>query len=397
MNFINDNFEIIIKNQVKFGVGLTKNLPAILKEYAYKRIGFIIDGNLYDHLPSLKAVISDCEKEFDKVVVHIYREKFEPTYQFLDKVKLEFKSNNAPLVDCIVGIGGGSAIDAAKGIATLATNHEAALSYRGFPVNLNPSLPIIAIPSTAGTGTELAFNAVFIDLDANKKLGINTKNNYPTLAILDPEIVATAPKSVAISAGIDALVHTLESFVSVKSNYITKIFSKEAFRLLLNTLPKLVKDPKNIDYWANMQWGAYLAMAGLSNSSSGPTGALSYHLGTQFNVPHGIAGAVFIGKISRINLEQGYTGYSELYSCLDNYDKTVTDAKEQSKKVVEAIEHFLTQLEIPATLTSFGVKEKDFDSFFEFAKLVKGAFDFNPVKISEDKIADLLKSMIGGR
>lgn len=396
MNISDQQFEFAVKNKVYFGRGLSIKLPKILQELGFDRIGFVIDGNLYDKLTILKKIVDDCRSTFSSVIVHEYREKFEPTYQFLDQVKIKFKKNDKPLVDCMVGIGGGSAIDSAKGIAVLTTNHHPALNYKGFPVGINKPLPVIVIPSTAGTGTELVYNASFIEAVSKVKMGINDINNYPILAILDPEIVSSAPKAVAISSGCDALVHTLESFVSVKSNEITRLFSQKAFGLIINTLPKLINDMGNLEYWSKMQWGAYWAMVGLSNTTSGPAGALSYYLGTNYNVPHGIAGAVFIGNITRLNHKLGYYGYAELYSQLESYDPSITDKEAQSRQVVNAIETFLEDLGIPKNLNEMGVTKEDLASFYTFAtETAKGAFEFNPVKYDKVTVSEMLNELIG--
>lgn len=395
MDLLSSNFEFTLKTRMRFGAGLTKELPKILKEFSFERIGILIDGKLLDNVSWLKDVIEDCKKKFSVVIVLEYREVFEPTYQYLEKTRSAFEEDRSPLVDCIVGIGGGSTIDSAKGFATLATNFGHAKSYKGFPTNIDPSLPVIAIPSTVGTGTELVYNAVFIDLDENKKLGINTTNNYPYFAILDPKIIQSSPRSVIISSGLDALVHTLESFVSKKSNYLSRLFSKEAFRLIMNNLPKLAADPENLEYAANMQLGAYLAMAALSNTSAGPAGGLSYLLGSEYDVPHGIAGAVFIGKISRFNHNAGYYEYEELYDVLNIKDKKVNSQKERSEIVVLQIENLLTELQIPSKLNQFGVSGKDFDKFYAFASVnIKGAFDFNPVSFSDDQLKIFIQKFI---
>jgi len=396
MNISDQQLEISIKNKVRFGRGLSIKLPEIIRELGFDRVGFVIDGNLYDKLKIIQKIVYDCKSSFSSVIVHEYREKFEPTYQFLDHVKTEFKKNDKPLVDCMVGIGGGSVIDSAKGVAVLATNHDPALNYKGFPLNINRPLPVIAVPSTAGTGTELVYNASFIDAVSKVKMGINDINNYPILAILDPDIVSSAPKAVAISSGCDALVHTLESFVSVKSNELTRLFSNKAFGLIINTLPKLINDMGNLEYWSKMQWGAYLAMVALSNTSSGPAGALSYYLGANYNVPHGIAGAVFIGNVTRLNHKLGYYGYAELYSQLESYDPSIADKEAQSRQVVNAIETSLEDLGIPNNLNEMGVKKEDFASFFTFAtETAKGAFEFNPVEYDKETVSEMLNELIG--
>ena len=187
----------------------------------------------------------------------------------------------------------------------------------------------------------------------------------------------------------------MESFVSIKSNEVTRIFSKQAFGLIINTLPKLVNDMRNLEHWSKMQWGAYLAMVGLSNASSGPSGALSYYLGCHFNVPHGIAGAVFIGKITRRNHELEYYDYSDLYSLLEAHNPLITDKRERSELVVNAVESFLEVLEIPGNLSDFGVTKKDYPGFFKYAtEDAKKAFDFNPVQYSKEVISQLLQNLI---
>ena len=392
---LQNSFEFTLKNTVRFGIGLSKDLPSIIKEFGFKKVGFIIDKNLYDKIDFLGDIISGCEKICELVLVHQYNQKFEPTYQFLDELVKEFRGHGKSRVDCMIGIGGGSVMDSAKGMSVLCKNQRAAIDYKGFPENINKPLPVIEVPSTAGTGSELVYNASFIDHKAKIKMGINDVDNWPILAILDPLIVSSAPRHVAVSSGCDALVHALESFVSVKANPITRIFSKQAFELIIKTLPVLVSDLKNLQLWAKMQWGAYLAMVGLSNTSSGPAGALSYCLGTNFNIPHGIAGAVFIGKTTRLNHELGYYGYSELFPYISQFDSNVMDAKSQSDIVVKVIEDLITELEIPHDLIGLGVSPEDYPLLYNFAtETAAGAFGFNPIRYNNQTISKLIKEML---
>lgn len=395
MDLTSKEFSFAIKSNLRAGVGLAKKLPDILAESSFQRIGFIIDDHVFNSHPWLSQVVKDCEKKFSSVIVELYREQFEPTYEYLDRVKLKFKNGERPLIDCIVGIGGGSVIDSAKGIATLANNHGPALEYRGFPTTLNPSLPVIAIPTTAGSGSEASFNASFIDGAKKVKMGINTTNNYPFLAVHDPLLVCGAPRSVMVSSGVDALVHGLEAYVSKKGNDVSKIFGREAVRIILPTLTSLLERPDDLELWARMQLGAYLAMISLANSSSGPAAGLSYLLGTHFNVPHGIAGGVFLGKVARLNHDLGYYGYQGLYEVLpDSSDRRLSE-KEKSDAVLSAIERLLRQAGIPDTLGQYGVGKQHLELFNEFAvKTLKGSFDANPAAVPEKRITEFLAKMM---
>jgi alcohol dehydrogenase class IV len=396
MNVADMKFEFETKARIKFGRGLTRQLNQVIRQdFPYRRLGIIVDGGVYDHCAWIPDALKACQQDFERTIVQVYREKFEPTYDFLDKLKMEFMAADNPLVDCLVGIGGGSVLDTAKGIATLVTNKGNAIQFRGFPTGLNASLPVIAVPTTAGTGSEITFNAVFIEKNEKRKLGINTKNNFPVLAILDPELIAAAPLSVTVSSGIDALVHTLESFVSKKANYLSRIYSREAFRLIINSLPRLLDNNADLELCARMQLGSSLAIIALSNTSSGPAGGLSYYLGSNFDVPHGLAGGVFLGRITTLNYQLGFRGYAELYELIDGVDKDVTTAEDRCRIVVESINGFLTRAKVPTSLRTFGVTPKDFDGFYQFATVsLKAAFDFNPVEIGNDHIEKLLREMI---
>src|SRR6202011_2395653 len=158
-----------------------------------------------------------------------------------------------------------------------ATNPGEAIKYRGFPTDIAAPLPTIAVPTTAGTGSEVAFNAVFTDEREQKKLGITSLLNYPVVSILDPLCIVGAPRSVIVSSGLDALVHTLEGFTSSKATSVSRVFSREAFRRIIGHLARLADDTNSLSDAQEMQVGAAFAMLGMANSSSGIAGAMSYH------------------------------------------------------------------------------------------------------------------------
>lgn len=286
-----DKFNFELKTKAIFGVGEVNNLFKYIKELGYKKPGFVVDNNIIDNT-SLEPI--KCKK----ILLYDYGE---PTYTLLNKNR---KFSNG--CDCLVGIGGGSVIDFTKGLAVLATNKKHAIEYRGFPTNINKPLPIIAIPTTAGTGSEVTYNAVFVD-ENKKKLGINTKLNYPKLAILDPKLVQSCPRSVMISSGLDALTHAIESYGATKSTLITRALSVTAIHSLLGNLRYIdSKGRTSLETCSNLQKAAFMAGIALMNSGSGPAGAMSYILGPQFNIPHGLAGAIFLPYVVQHNEKKGF-------------------------------------------------------------------------------------------
>lgn len=385
-------FGFNLKTRVRFGAGSATKLGDYLRELSFERIGIIVDQGVYKTCHGKKVLKSVEEKKFDVVKVWFYNLGGEPDYDSLDKIKPIFMDKNSPLVNCFVGIGGGSVIDFAKGLATLVVNPGKAIEYRGFPKNVNPSLPTIAVPTTAGTGSEVTYNAVFTDLADKKKLGINTMHNFPVLAILDPNLTLSCPKSVTVSSGMDALVHTLESYAARGSNPLTKVFARGAFRLIFNNLSKVLGDPKNIEIRANLQLGAYLAGISLMNAGSGPAGALSYPLGVHFNVPHGYAGAIFLPHIVKFNVERNYD-YSELYDLIENVDKSI-GKREKNSLFAQKLFELCKNLDVPSSLGKFGVNKNNINTLLKEVENLGNAFAQNPIPFSVEDGKKLLMELI---
>jgi alcohol dehydrogenase len=387
------NFEFNLRTNAKFGAGKALNLPAYLKELSLSRPGVIIDGGIAD-LGYTKKVIEELRRDPDiHVKIWVYELRHEPDYDSLDQIKpLFIGSAGNVLIDCFVGIGGGSVIDFAKGLSTVLVNPGNAVRYKGFPTGITSSLPTIAIPTTAGTGSEVTYNAVFTDNSQKKKLGINTRNNYPALAILDPLFMINSPRSVTVSSGMDALVHTLESYAAVQSNPMSRIFAREAFCVLFKNLFLVADFPGDVAIRAQLQYGAYLAGISLINSGSGPAGALSYPLGVHFKVPHGIAGAVFIPHIILHNVRGGYD-YSELYDLIEGADHSAATSGKNAL-FAEKLFELCKKLQVPEKLTAFGVTGDSVHILLQEVDSLEKAFAQNPVPFTKQDGKNLLKSMI---
>tara|TARA_B110000046_G_scaffold161343_2_gene175013 strand:- start:259 stop:1422 length:1164 start_codon:yes stop_codon:yes gene_type:complete len=371
--------EAIIKTRVVIGKEELQNLPTLISRLGVKKFGFIIDQALEKNAKVI-ALINLLEKKKLVGVVYYYDLPFEPDYDSLEDIKYKFKEkeSNRALVDIIVAIGGGSTIDFAKGIATLVTNHKHALMYKGFPEGLEPSIPLVAVPSTAGTASEVTFNAVFTDNKSGRKLGINTHNNFPILAILDSELTKDCPFGVALSSGLDAMVHCFESFACKKSNYFTKMFAKEAIGHLIQNIERALNDRSDDEAREKMLFGAYLAGISLYNSGSGPAGGLSYPLGVVCKVPHGIAGGFVLPHLIEFNVKNGYLGYDDLAAHLGISAK---DGKSRSESLVAYIFDLYDRLKVWSYVEKYNVSLED-PLLSEYIEMLQGAFDQNPIPFS---------------
>lgn len=389
----NMQFEFNLRTTLKFGPGKAEKLAEELASYGWQEVGIILDKNIAK-LPLIEKALKDVKKgNFRTILQWQYDIKGEPDYDSLDRIKKIFLSKNAkPLVECFVGIGGGSIIDFAKGLATVVINPGSAIDYRGFPRNIRPPLPVVAVPTIAGSGSEVTYNASFIDWASKKKLGINSLFNFPRLVIIDPILTLSCPKQIAIASAMDALVHTLESYAAQQANQLTRVFAREAFKLVFNNLPKLIAAPKNLEVRGNLQLGAYLAGISLCNSGSGPAGALSYPLGVHFKVGHGLAGAVFLPYLIEYNITHGYD-YSELHDLIQRADVSLPK-KRKNDLFSQKLFNLTRKLGIPAHLREFGVNERNASILLNEVDNLANAFAQNPVPFSVEDGKNLLQRMI---
>ncbi|MFC1510852.1 iron-containing alcohol dehydrogenase family protein [Candidatus Margulisiibacteriota bacterium] len=381
------SFKFKVSTNLRYGVSESEKLGEEIKALGFLKPGVIIDQGVFEHPQTMKILGSMKNAGLSFEVFK--NNAVEPDYDFLDLFKKNFANKD---FDCLVGVGGGSVLDLTKAMATLITNPGPAVNYKGFPDLNNRPLPVIAVPTTAGTGSEVTYNAVFTDSKLKKKLGINSELNYPVLSVIDPLFTVGCPKSVTVSAGCDALVHTLESYVHKNNTPLSRMLSKEAFRLLFNNLNKVLDSPDDIEVRGNIALGAYLAGKALINAGSGPSGAFSYPLGAVYKVPHGYAGAVFLPHITRINVEKGYRDYTPLYDLIDGLDITISD-DQKNIEFVKKIQELMDKLDVPKSLSTYKLGPKDIEFMIEQHDVLKAAIAQNPIEITKDDTRKMMQQL----
>lgn len=380
-------FRFRVATNLRFGRGESEKLGEELKELGFSKAAALVDAGVARHPLILKALES---VKAAGLALDVY-EAFEPepSYDYLEAMRARVGGKG---YDVLVGIGGGSAMDLAKGLAVLLANDGPALSYRGFPKLKNRPLPVVEIPTTAGTGSEVTYNAVFNDNAQKKKLGINSILNFPVCAIIDPLITVDCPRSVTVSSGVDALVHALESYVHKDHTPISRLYSVEAFRLLFNNLHRVTEDPRNPDIRAALALGAYYAATALMNSGSGPTAAFSYPLGAVYKVPHGYAGAAFLPSITRINVRKGYRDYARLYDLIDGADVSLP-TEEKCRRFADAVQALMDKLGVPPKLSHYKLGPKDIDFMIGQYDVLKAGIAQNPIEITKDDVVEMMTTL----
>jgi alcohol dehydrogenase class IV len=366
-------FSFQLDNRLQYGIGICRKLDAFVKERGWKNIALVVDEGVMP--TSYYKTVSKLLKSASEIHIVPVRNSEEPSYDYLDQLADTVRGFDK--VDALISIGGGSAMDIGKALAALRTNPGPAISYRGFDKIVIPAVPSVCIPTTAGTGSEVTINAVFTDKAEMKKLGINGRYLNATYAVLDAEWTTSCPTHIAVSSGMDALVHTLESFMTTNANPLTRALNREAFKLLYENLPALVDAPQDQEKRQLILLGAYLAAAGLFNSGSGVAGGMSYPIGVHFKVPHGIGGGILISSIVAHNVEKGYYDYAELLDMVEQHPDW--DKKKKAERVAEIIRNLSDHLGVPRFLGQWGITRANLDHVVELMSPLQGAFNQNPV------------------
>ena len=375
-------FDFSLKTKVKFGCGVRKNILDIMKAENWNNVGLVYDHNLIQNKDIVELLDS-----LEKAVTRLIKAECtisEPTYDSLDNVRRQF---NDPDLQVIIGIGGGSALDMSKAMAVLVHNKKPAIDYRGFDKMTELVLPIIAVPTTAGTGSEVTPNASFIDSLAKKKLGINGETVRPAYAFIDPELTLSCPKGPTISAAVDSLVHAVEAFAAKKTNRMAKFFAKEGFCRVFEALPLLVDDLDNVHFREEVMFGAFLSGIALMHSGTGPAAAMSYPMSVHYHVPHGLGGGIFLPYVIDHNIRTGYTGYADLY----NPNKFETSRAQEF--LLTELRECWKKFQIPQNLNNLGVKQADIGFITDETMQLKGALDQNPVPFYETEVSSVLNKL----
>jgi alcohol dehydrogenase class IV len=290
--------------------------------------------------------------------------------------------------DVIVALGGGSPMDAAKGISCLLANPGPIQQYetKG-PTRPGPA--IIAIPTTAGTGSEVTRISVLTDTVSKRKIPVASPLLVPTVAILDPELTASMPPRVAAATGMDALTHAVEAYVSTVANPLTDTLALAAIEAIGANLLKAVTAPDNLEARTNMLLAQMQAGQAFSNASVGLVHAMSRPMGAFFGVPHGVANAMLLPVVAAYNRPACPERMARLARALGR-NTAHMDLGQASRQAAAALEELLAELPLPRTLTEVGVTD---EALPEMAKeaAANGSSRVNPRKPSEDEIVALYR------
>lgn len=297
--------------------------------------------------------------------------------------------------ECVISVGGGSPIDCAKGIALVHKNGGSIKDYKGVNLSKFPQTPLIAINTTAGTGSEMTQFCIITDEEKHIKMAIVDKNTIPVLSINDPVLMLGKPAGLTAATGMDALTHAVEAYVSTAATPVTDACAEKAIELIFEFLPSVVRNGSDLDGREQMAYAAFLAGCAFNNASLGIVHATAHQLGGFYNIPHGIANAVLLPACTEFNLSSE-SASKKLARAAKVAGLEVDHLTEEAaaKAFVSAIRVLSKEVGITQNLTDLGVKEEDLDILATNA-LDDACLITNPIQPTKEEVKEIIRSLLG--
>ena len=376
-----------IPTKILMGEGITSEIGVEARAFGASRILVVTDrgirqaGGLEKVTDSLKNA-GLAVSIFDEVVP-------DPTVTLVQRGATLFREMGC---DLIISVGGGSSIDAGKGISVMATNDGSICEFEGVDKFKNSPVPMFAVPTTAGTGSEVTFGAVLTDTSRNYKFLVYGSRLAPRVAFLDPIMVVTAPSSVMVYTGMDALTHAIESYISLRATPQTEALAIHAIRLISANLRQAIANSQNLKAVGNMLLAANLAGIAFGNSRLGIVHAMALPLGAFFHIPHGIANTILLPHGLEFNLIAAPQKYVEIATAMGE-PLVGLSRMEAANKSIEAVRKLAGNIGAPDSLKSVGVSEDKIPQMAEDA-MKSSHIPANPRKITKEDVRQLYREAL---
>ena len=376
----------VLNEMSYFGRGSREMLGSEIIARGYEKILVVTDKNIVE-VGLIHKVLDVLGK--NRINYEVFSDvKANPTVQNVQDGVMKCKS---AMADVIVAIGGGSVIDTAKGISIVMNNPEFSdiVSLSGTANTKKKGMPIIALPTTAGTAAEVTINYVITDPETQTKMVCVDPHDIPVLAIIDSELMESMPTSLAAATGMDALTHAIEGYITKGAWELSDMFHLRAIQLIFASLPKAINE-RSTAAIENMGLAQYVAGMGFSNVGLGIVHSLAHQLGAVYDTPHGLANAILLPHVMRFNGEVCYERFRRILNSLG------IDARRMSKE--EVIDTFVSRLKllsvsvgINQTLKDVGVKEEDIPMLAEKA-LKDACTPGNPREVTKEAMIAIYKA-----
>jgi len=365
---------------IRFGVGAVSTLADEANKLGAKRALIVTDPGVYKS-GLVEPVMEQLSKA--KLSVEVFSEaEPEPTLPKLNTAAKELQKGN---YDLLVGLGGGSSMDTAKGFSVLLAHGGDGQDYVGVNKVPGPGIPTFMIPTTAGTGSEVTDIAIFSDPEKERKLGMVSPYLLSRLALVDPTFTYGCPTGVTAASGIDALVHAIECYTSINANNFTDALAIEAMRLIVGSLRTAVHNGSDEEARNRMSEGALIAGVAFGNAGVAAVHALAMILGERFHVSHGVANGLLVSYVMECNLPASLPKYAVIAQMLGEETEECS-LREAAERGVEAAKTLATDIGIPLHLRDLGVPKEALEGMAVATMDVTRLLVRNPKKLTLDDV-----------
>lgn len=377
---------IVLNETSYFGAGARNVIPTEVKRRKFNK-AFIVTDNDLVKFGVVKMVTDILDNA--SIPYSVFSEvKQNPTVKNVKAGVAAFAASGA---DFMIAIGGGSPTDTSKAIGIITNNPEFSdvVSLEGVADTKNKSVPIIALPTTAGTAAEVTINYVITDEENVKKMVCVDPNDIPVLSIIDAELMSTMPKSLTAATGMDALTHAIEGYITKGAWDMSDMFELKAIEMIARHLPAAVENGKDLTARDGMAVAQYIAGMGFSNVGLGAVHGMAHPLGAFYNIPHGVANALLLPYVMEFNMPAAIGKYRNIAEAMGCPTANMT-AEEAAQAAVDTVKALSVKIGIPQKLIEIGVKEED------LPQLAASAFadvctPGNPREVTVDHLLTLYK------
>jgi alcohol dehydrogenase class IV len=375
-------------HKIVFGAGTASGIGAEVKSLGASKVFIVTDPGV-TKAGLLKPVTRSLEEA--KIAYVVFDQvQAEPPVRLVDEGVDRFRSEGC---DLVLGVGGGSSLDVAKGVSIVAGNGGRILDYAGMDLVTKPGAPKILMPTTAGTGAEITRVLVVTDEAENTKKVVYSFYCLPELAIVDPLLTYSMPPSVTADTGMDALVHAVETFVSVHATPFSDILAEKAIGWIGRYLPIAWSKGSNPEARHHMSLAATLSGLAFASGGLGAVHGLSYVLGTRYHMPHGRSNAIMLPHVMKFNLPGAPEKYAAIAALLGR-STAACDVNQAAALAVEAVEDLLKTLKISCRLRDYGISEKELPFLVEGGLKQSRLFSFNPRDLSEEDVRAIYQAAL---
>jgi alcohol dehydrogenase len=362
--------------RIVMGAGAFDNTAAEVKRLGGSKVMIVTDPGLVK-----TGIVDRLEKMLVDAGCTVERfAEVEPDPGYAIAGKAAERAVNAA-ANLVVGIGGGSSLDIAKVAAVLVTNTQPVSAYFGIDMIPRPGLPMVLIPTTAGTGSEATPIAILSDYEEKLKKGIVSSFLFPNAAILDPQLTVGLPAAVTAATGMDALIHAVEAFTSKNATSMTDMLAIQAMRLIMRNIRTAFANGSNLDARAKMLEGSLLAGIAFANAGVTAVHAFAYPIGAEFHIPHGVANSLMLAAVMEFNMLGALPKFAAMARAFGENINGLTE-RQAAAKAVEALSVLAADLKIPASLSEFGVREEHVPALAEGVMKVTRLLANNPRELA---------------